>query len=62
MQDSLGVIHTDIVECDLGLDVCHQNALCRDTIGSFECTCEDGFVGDGINCSGEIPYPVNVVA
>ncbi len=33
---------------------CHANALCFNTIGTFECSCEPGYVGNGItNCSGK---------
>ena len=27
-----------------------MNAACTNTIGSFECDCNDGFAGDGIMC------------
>ena len=45
------VVDTD--ECFEGRDTCHSNAACMDTDGSFECTCENGFTGDGYNCSGK---------
>ena len=38
-------------ECALGTDNCHQNASCTDTEGSFNCTCNPGFEGDGVNCT-----------
>lgn len=34
------------------LNNCHINATCNDTVGSFECYCNDGFSGDGVNCTG----------
>ena len=43
----------DIDECFEGRDTCHSNATCMDTDGSFECTCDNGFTGDGYNCSGK---------
>ena len=31
---------------------CDQNALCVNNTGSFNCTCRDGFKGDGFICGG----------
>ena len=28
-------------------------AECEDTIGSYNCTCNTGYTGDGLNCSGQ---------
>ena len=41
---------TDIDECALGTDNCDATATCTDTEGSFNCTCNPGFEGDGVNC------------
>ena len=30
---------------------CHTNAFCSNLIGSYECSCENGYYGDGFNCS-----------
>ena len=40
-----------INECENGSHQCHQNAFCFDTKDSYGCICEDGFDGDGFNCS-----------
>ena len=41
----------DIDECDLGTHNCDVNANCTDTDGSFNCTCNQGYTGDGVNCT-----------
>ncbi|MGM0577947.1 MAG: EGF domain-containing protein [Myxococcota bacterium] len=38
-------------ECAPGTDDCADEAACTNTIGSFECTCPDGYVGDGTTCT-----------
>ena len=44
---------SDINECKLGTDDCHPNATCTDTVGSFDCSCNSGFTGNGMDCFGE---------
>ena len=44
---------SEINECDVGLDNCGVNASCANTDGSFTCSCDTGYSGDGINCSGK---------
>ena len=46
----------DINECNGSVAVCDINADCIDLNGTFECTCQQGFSGDGVNCSGKILY------
>ncbi|XP_015751579.1 PREDICTED: uncharacterized protein LOC107331498 isoform X2 [Acropora digitifera] len=41
----------DIDECSSAANECHQNASCQNTEGSYNCTCKDGFEGDGKNCT-----------
>ena len=43
---------TDINECELDTYPCNPYANCTDTDGSFNCTCREGFEGDGFNCTG----------
>ena len=42
----------DVNECELETYPCSPNANCTDTDGSFNCTCREGFEGDGFNCTG----------
>ena len=45
--------YTDVDECATWIDDCHDYATCNNTMGNFECTCDEGFNGDGKNCTGE---------
>jgi hypothetical protein len=48
---------TDIDECDYVN--CTEYATCYNTVGSFFCQCDAGFIGDGVNtCSGKHLYVV----
>ena len=47
--------HLDIDEC-AGINTCHANATCNNTIGSYLCICDTGFTGDGENCTGQTNY------
>lgn len=40
-------------ECSDGTAICDLNANCTNTIGSYTCSCNSGFTGDGTNCSGK---------
>ena len=43
---------TDINECNENTHTCDENAQCTNTEGSFTCTCNEGFTGDGQTCDG----------
>ena len=43
----------DIDECS-SANECNMNAICMNTIGSYNCTCKKGYQGDGRNCSGKV--------
>ena len=49
----LMVLPPDINECasDM-LNECHEYAMCVNTTGSYDCTCIDGYEGDGFDCTG----------
>ena len=45
--------HTDIDECANFTEselFCDENAFCNNTVGSYECVCNDGYTGDGFFC------------
>lgn len=44
---------TDVDECMIDADNCDQNATCMNSIGSFICTCDSGFSGNGTVCRGK---------
>ena len=46
------VLITDINECKDDSHNCHADGICTNTNGSFYCTCQVGYTGDGVNCSG----------
>eukprot|EP00548_Thalassiothrix_antarctica_P005477 CAMPEP_0194130004 /NCGR_PEP_ID=MMETSP0152-20130528/1179_1 /TAXON_ID=1049557 /ORGANISM="Thalassiothrix antarctica, Strain L6-D1" /LENGTH=570 /DNA_ID=CAMNT_0038824409 /DNA_START=71 /DNA_END=1780 /DNA_ORIENTATION=+ len=41
----------DVKECTTGQDTCHRNADCIEQIGSYTCSCKDGYTGNPFeNC------------
>ncbi|XP_074192069.1 signal peptide, CUB and EGF-like domain-containing protein 2 isoform X9 [Rhinolophus sinicus] len=40
----------DVDECARGLDDCHTNALCQNTVTSYKCSCKPGYQGEGRQC------------
>ncbi|KAI1284954.1 Nidogen-1 [Halotydeus destructor] len=50
----------DTDECLSGLQRCHPEADCTNTVGSYSCVCREGFTGNGYFCSSteETPRPV----
>ena len=43
----------DVDECTASPSVCDVNANCKNTRGSYSCTCKTGFSGDGKTCRGK---------
>jgi hypothetical protein len=41
----------DVDECSLNTDNCDANATCTNTAGSFTCTCNSGYTGNGVTCT-----------
>ena len=40
-------------ECTANTHNCHSDATCNNTHGSFTCTCNAGFSGNGMTCTGK---------
>jgi len=43
----------DLDECMTGLNNCSTFAYCANVIGSYNCSCKEGFQGDGYLCKGK---------
>ena len=41
-------------ECTANTHNCHSDATCSNTHGSFTCTCNTGFSGNGMTCTGKL--------
>lgn len=43
----------DVDECiNSTLNSCHENSQCFNTIGSYNCKCNNGYRGTGTECAG----------
>ncbi|XP_015747669.1 PREDICTED: RNA-binding motif protein, X-linked-like-3 isoform X6 [Acropora digitifera] len=40
----------DVNECTASSSMCHENAFCNNTLGSYNCSCKPGYYGDGKTC------------
>ena len=47
-------VRVDRDECqDPSTNDCDENAICENNLGSFECSCKQGFSGNGKTCQGD---------
>ena len=44
----------DVDECVNATNPCHTNARCNNTDGTYTCTCNNGYYGNGTHCTGNI--------
>ena len=49
---NVSILSLDIDECLANTHECAAKADCKNTEGSFTCTCHDGYQGDGKTCRG----------
>ena len=49
-QNNDGSLCVDRNECTNGEHNCDEHAQCTNTDGSYTCTCNDGWEGDGFSC------------
>jgi hypothetical protein len=51
---------TDYDECNppenIHIPDCGPNAICTNLDLTYNCTCLEGYIGNGINCAGKILY------
>ncbi len=47
------ILFSDVDECKDNDHNCDENAVCSNTIGSFNCICNGGFIGSGVICTGK---------
>ena len=50
----LTLFSSDINECLVDPSPCADNAACANTDGSYACTCEEGYTGNGTYCQGNV--------
>ena len=58
---NLWAVFPDIDDCSSGEHNCSHVAMCNNTIGSYNCICKEGYVGDGRNCSGKISFVMTFI-
>ena len=48
------VYHADINECESDdSNNCDENAQCTNTVGTYICSCNPGYTGDGVICASK---------
>ena len=47
------ILLLDVDECKAAIKPCHADATCTNSVGSYTCTCNSGYLGDGKTCTGK---------
>ncbi len=49
---NISILLSDNDKCT-GVDrICDANAVCNNTVGRFTCSCNPGYTGNGMTCTG----------
>ena len=56
------ILDADIDECLEGIHNCSVVATCQNVLGSYDCNCMTGYVGDGVTCASVFHYQYIIIA
>ena len=59
-KDIVKNFFVDVNECLTNSHDCHSDADCMNKIGSYNCTCRSGYVGNGTICTGIKVFDVKI--
>ena len=56
------LLTADVDECAIGNHNCHDDATCYNTEGSYTCSCNIGYTGNGSFCTRKFIYALIITA
>ena len=57
------LLTADVDECAIGNHSCHDSATCHNNQGSYTCSCNSGYAGDGVFCTSKcITFQLEYIA